>query len=275
MLDGHANQIAGPRPALRQMSGLPASQGAWIFVSHSNRDFDKVRHVRDTLESAGHRPLLFFLKSLDDDSEIDGLIKAEIDAREWFILCDSANSRASNWVGREVAYIRTLGDKVYTEIDLDDQPAAQSSKALLLARRASVFPIYARADSDAAAYIADLLLAHDFGVFRDLDLASSDDWRANTEDALLDAARRGWVIILLSPDALRSEFVIAELYRALGVRGVNLLPIIVRDVETTLAGFPPDVRDALLHAEWLDFTPANRERNTPRLLATLRRRSMV
>jgi hypothetical protein len=111
MLDGHANQIAGPRPALRQMSGLPASQGAWIFVSHSNRDFDKVRHVRDTLESAGHRPLLFFLKSLDDDSEIDGLIKAEIDAREWFILCDSANSRASNWVGREVAYIRTLGDK--------------------------------------------------------------------------------------------------------------------------------------------------------------------
>jgi hypothetical protein len=274
MLDGHAHQIARPRPALHGMNGLPASQGAWIFVSHSNRDFDKVRHVRDTLESAGHRPLLFFLKSLDDDSGIDGLIKAEIHAREWFILCDSANARASTWVGKEVAYIRTLHDKVYIEIDLDDPPAAQSSKALGLARRASVFPVYARADSDDAAYIADLLLAHDFGVFRDLDLAGGDDWRATTGDALLDAARRGWVIILLSPEALRSEFVIAELDLALRVPGVNLLPIVVRDVETTLAGFSPDVRQALLHLEWLDFTPANRERNTPRLIATLKRRNM-
>lgn len=274
MLVGHGHRIAGPPHASTPMNALPVSQGAWIFVSHSNLDFERVRHVRDTLEGGGHRPLLFFLKSLDDDDEIDGLIKAEIDAREWFILCDSANSRASTWVGKEVAYIRTLPDKVYTVIDLDDQPARQATAALALARRASVFPIYARADAEVADLIAEILLAHDFGIFRDLDLAAGDDWPAATEDALLDAARRGWILILLSPDALRSEFVMAELYMALRVPGVNVLPIVVRDVDRTLAGFPREIQDALLHAEWLDFTPANRERNTPRLLATLRRRSM-
>jgi hypothetical protein len=51
-------------------------EGAWIFLSHSHRDLHEVRHVRDALEAKGHQPLLFFLKCLDDDAEIDDLIGA-------------------------------------------------------------------------------------------------------------------------------------------------------------------------------------------------------
>jgi hypothetical protein len=38
--------------------------GAWIFLSHSNKDFEKVREIRNDLEQLGHRPLMFFLKCL-------------------------------------------------------------------------------------------------------------------------------------------------------------------------------------------------------------------
>ena len=56
---------------------LPAQrQGAWIFVSHSHRDLEKVRPIRNELERRGHHPLLFLLKCLeDDDARLPELIR--------------------------------------------------------------------------------------------------------------------------------------------------------------------------------------------------------
>ena len=34
----------------------------WIFLSHSNKDYESVRKVRNLLEDEGRRPLMFFLK---------------------------------------------------------------------------------------------------------------------------------------------------------------------------------------------------------------------
>jgi len=65
---------------------------AWIFVSHSSRDLEKVRRVRNAIEAAGGEPILFFLKCLSDHDEIDELIKREIEARNFFLLCDSSNA---------------------------------------------------------------------------------------------------------------------------------------------------------------------------------------
>ena len=49
--------------------------GAWIFLSHSHHDLEKVRHIRNELERRGHHPLLFFRKCLeDDDARLPGLI---------------------------------------------------------------------------------------------------------------------------------------------------------------------------------------------------------
>lgn len=91
---------------------------AWVFLSHSNKDFDQIIRVRNRLEELDYRPLLFFLKCLDDDKEIFELIKREIRARDRFILCDSKNSRESEWVQKEVAYIKSLG-RPYELINLD------------------------------------------------------------------------------------------------------------------------------------------------------------
>ena len=90
----------------------------WVFLSHSNKDYEKVIKVRDLLEKNSFRPLMFFLKCLNDDDEIDELIKREIDSRGRFILCDSENSRNSYWVKREVEYIKSK-QRVYQTIDID------------------------------------------------------------------------------------------------------------------------------------------------------------
>lgn len=77
----------------------------WVFISHSNKDFYKVRLIRNALENKGFMPILFYLKSISDDDEICDLIKREIDARNRFILCDSIYSRLSRYVQTEVQYI--------------------------------------------------------------------------------------------------------------------------------------------------------------------------
>ena len=61
---------------------LQKSKGGYIFLSHSHEDIEKVREIRNSLEQDGFEPLCFYLKCLSDDSEIEDLIKREIDARE-------------------------------------------------------------------------------------------------------------------------------------------------------------------------------------------------
>ena len=125
----------------------PPDEGAWIFVSHSHRDLREVRRVRDTLESKGHQPLLFFLKCLNDDSEIDDLIRREIQARQFFLLCDSPNARDSNWVQQERRLIKDLAGKVSLTVDLAGPWQDQLGAIDELSRRATVYLSYSRRDS--------------------------------------------------------------------------------------------------------------------------------
>ena len=98
-------------------------KGIWVFLSHSNKDYEKVRQVGNILEQQGYRPLMFFLNCLNDDNEIDGLIKREIDSREKFILCDSMNAQNSKWVQEEVNYIKKknrLWEKINVDSSIED-----------------------------------------------------------------------------------------------------------------------------------------------------------
>ena len=72
--------------------------GGYVFISHSHKDIAEVRKLRNRLEENGFEPLCFYLKCLTDKDEVDGLIKREIDAREWFVYVDSPNARDSEWV---------------------------------------------------------------------------------------------------------------------------------------------------------------------------------
>lgn len=99
------------------MANMTENNDIWIFLSHSNKDYEKVRQVRNLLEEHSLRPIMFFLKCLNDNDEIDSLIKREIDCRTRFILCDSENARNSYWVQKEMEYIKSQNRHLVT-IDL-------------------------------------------------------------------------------------------------------------------------------------------------------------
>jgi hypothetical protein len=79
----------------------------WVFLSHSNKDYDRVKEVRNMLESMSFRPIMFYLLCLSDNDEVDNLIKREIDARTRFIYCDSENHILRSF---------TLEDQVFSKI---------------------------------------------------------------------------------------------------------------------------------------------------------------
>lgn len=92
-------------------------EGFWVFISHSTKDFERVRLVRNALEDSGFRPILFYLKCMENEEEVNELLKREIDARRRFILCDSPNAQASKFVQSEVNYIRAQ-QRMYEIVDL-------------------------------------------------------------------------------------------------------------------------------------------------------------
>jgi hypothetical protein len=76
-------------------------------------------------------------------------VRREIDAREWFLLGESTNSRNSQWVTREIEIITALPDRVYESVDLEVYLAAQVQQANKLAKRATVLLSYAHLEQDA------------------------------------------------------------------------------------------------------------------------------
>ena len=94
--------------------------GGSVFISHCHKDLPSVRMIRNRMEEEGFEPICFYLKCLTDESEIDSLIKREIDARDLFVFADSENSRKSSWVRRERAYIESSPNRKSYVVDLDD-----------------------------------------------------------------------------------------------------------------------------------------------------------
>ena len=148
--------------------------GGWIFISHSHLDIDIVRRIRNKLEDRGFEPLMFFLKCLNDDNEIESLIKREINEREWFIYVESDNAANSRWVKSEREYIAQLsGKKVFT-IDINGDITQQVEN---ITRQLKVFISYARKDRAVYEIIKQALLSSDFLVFDDNEIPVGVDFR--------------------------------------------------------------------------------------------------
>lgn len=170
----------------------------WVFVSHSNRDFDTVRMVRNALEEWNFRPLLFFLKCLDQENEVSDLIKREIECRTRFLLCESEHTRDRNgWVQKEVAYIQSL-DRQYDVINLSES-VEEIYNALNCFRRASTIYIsHSDSENELATMLAKRLVKYDFDViFEQIN---------DSEDRIKDAIETGVFIPIISKDFSISRF---------------------------------------------------------------------
>ncbi len=205
------------------------SKGGYIFLSHSHDDIIKVRVIRNSLEERGFEPLCFYLKCLEDKKEIEDLIKREIDAREWFVFVDSENSRKSEWVTLEREYITKTNNKKIITVNINDEIAVKDTIDKLT-HNLRVFMSYSHKDRDIADRFRKHLENKDYLVFNDNDIAAGANWVEAAATAIVDAAKDGCVLALITPNSINSRYVINEIFLAVEKKG-NVIPVIIGDVE--------------------------------------------
>ena len=240
---------------------------AWVFVSHTNRDLNKVRQVRDAIEQAGAQPILFFLKCLSDHDEIDDLIKREIEARRFFLLCDSANAKKSKWVQDEIAHVKSLKGRKIEVIDLDSDWRKQVTGVANIVRRATIFLSYSHSDDSIVAPVRDALSALDFATWDDSkDLGAGERFADSIESAIGDAARFGYFLHFISRSSLRSRWVSHETERALELdMESRYIPIALDPIESISDDLPAHIRDRQV----IDYSHRDPDRMLPILLRLL------
>lgn len=244
-------------------------EGAWIFLSHSHRDLDKVRQIRDVLERKGHNPLIFFLKCLEDDgSELPDLLRREIGARTWFILCDSPNARSSKWVQEEVKMIKSLEGKVFEIVDLSKDLQAELHKLAAISKRATIFLSYADRDADIAQRVSVALTRADFRVFQDIDFGRT------IQSAIDESLANGFVMLLLSLNSLLSDYCKEEtdyaLRKAHASQQSNVIPVLIKEASQVLAALPLQL--ALINC--FDLTKGDFKDRMAELIHSLKTRQM-
>ncbi|WP_243310858.1 toll/interleukin-1 receptor domain-containing protein [Fundidesulfovibrio agrisoli] len=249
--------------------------GAWIFLSHSNKDWNKVRKVRNYLEEKGNRPLLFFLKCMDDDQELDRLIKLEIESRSWFLLCDSENAQKSKWVQNEVSYIKQLTGKYYEAIDLNGPLHDQIDKINRLIKRATVYINHTRDDLDVGVNIAKELEKHDYILKSFLDFGT--DFSKSMTSLIREALDCGFVLFLLTQTSIFSTATIAEIEVAVEYAAKNnymdyIIPITLVDPRYLMSVMPAHIKMLLYDLRWEDFSEGDFHQNIQSLVARMRDR---
>jgi TIR domain len=236
-------------------------QKAWVFVSHSTRDLSEIRKIRNETELQGGEPLLFFLKCVSDSDELDILLKREIEARRYFLLCDSAAASASKWVQDEVRHVASLPGKRCESLRVNAPWRDQQLAIARLLREATIYACYARSDR----HIVDPLLARlapqEFGILEPFHPeASGPPLREELRDAI---ERSGYFLDFLSEASLGSRWCRFEArhFLDLNSNGSRYIPVILEpglNLESV-----PEARDALA----INFV----ERNVEAFIAQLER----
>ena len=234
-------------------------------MSHSTRDLEKVRRVRNAIEAAGGEPILFFLKCLADHDEIDKLIKREIEARNFFLLCDSSNAKSSKWVQDEIAHVNSLLEKRIETINLEADWQSQLGSIKAILQYATVFLSYVHSDEEAIAPIRTALIANDFSVW-DPSHASlaGDNLTKQIRSTMEDAADFGFFIHFLSQNSLESKSAAYEIDAALSLGG-KYIPIFLEPQSAIAELMPESVRGR----PGIDYSERNVVTLMPRLLHAL------
>ncbi len=189
-----------------------------IFLSHSSKDIEKVRKIRDILESMEYEPLLFHMKCLDDDNEIlEDFIKKEIDARNIFVYCKSKNSEASVWVQKELDYIKNASNKRLYVIDIE-KPLSETLVSFLLTlaeiiKKNKVFISCSHADRVLADVVTRALEKQGYEVVRYNYYDPTENERHERDIASI--AKNGIFLPIITRNFLNSVYCRSEIEKAL------------------------------------------------------------
>ena len=239
-------------------------EGGWIFISHSHRDIEKVRRIRNRLEEMGLEPLMFYLKCLSDENEIEELIKREIDERDWFIYADSASARDSNWVRTEREYIESLAGKNVFTINLDGDMDAQLTAIDHITRQLKVFIVSACRDKPLVDRIRKKLLERDMMVLYDDESLPGDlELTMSVEDKLRYVYNDGFVLFVITERVASSDFVRYEITRTMEMGG-KIVPVYVGS-----ATLPESVRSLLMDSVGVTISPCPTDEELDRVVSLI------
>ena len=229
-------------------------EGFWVFVSHSTKDFERVRLVRNALEDSGFRPILFYLKCLENETEVNDLLKREIDARKRFILCDSPNAQASKFVQSEVDYIRSK-NRMYeiidiSQIDMNSQDAETEVLELIkpFKRRTKIFINNDHKDSKISSIVKTTFEAEGFSVVDSTSIfydawknipGGSATWaddvdrlsRIFLKSEIVSTLNEGYFVSLISTTSIKNDLQLFEIEQAFDIDSSRVFPVIINDVK--------------------------------------------
>ncbi len=187
----------------------------WIFVSHSSLDLEKVREIRNYLEEKGAGPLLFHLKCIEKDENLFQLLEKEIEARAFFLLCDSENAQNSSFVQREWQIASSQMRKRLLKIDISQELELNKKKIDDFLSLTNIFASFAWRDNEKVNPILEKLALKDFGIFFDESLKSGEVFYEEFRNKLESSSKNGIILIFLSRNSISSQFAKYEIGLAL------------------------------------------------------------
>ena len=203
----------------------------WIFLTHYSQDIKKVRMIRNEFERLGHNPLAFHLKCLNADTaegkkELDSLIKREIDARQWFIFCDNPNYY-SEWVDMEKAYVIDQRKEFIWKIDMTADIETILNKVRKICMDIEVYISCAYCDREKIQPLIKALSDRDYSVWTpESKLQAGDTFANQISTAINRCTYKGFYIIVISEESLKSSFVADELAFA-SSQGAWIVPVVI------------------------------------------------
>ena len=212
---------------------MNSNNDIWVFLSHSNKDYEKVRILRNILEENGFRPIMLYLRCKEDSSKIEELrqlIFDEIDHRNRFIYCKSPNAEGSRWVDEEIQYIKSK-DRIFETIDIEQSEEGIVKQLNDFRKKSNIFISYQRDDIELAKSIANRLKKYEFNVFIDFeDIQAGELFHNQISNALLNAVNNGYVITLLNdrilnPNSWVRDEVITALHKGIHTEQ-SIIPVI-------------------------------------------------
>ena len=245
----------------------------YFFISHSHLDIEKVRIIRNIIEETFfYEPILFFLKCLSDENEINALLQREIDERIWFVYCKSENAEKSKYVQRERSYIDRLMKsgkyKRLVNIELDefeiwDERCYEYIRRQIAyqIRKTKIFLSFSRRDKEIAELLHERFTERGYSVWWDFDVQAGEIWGESVGNKIKEHSYKDGIILpLLTENSLHSSSFMTEIGCALG-KGAMVLPIIFGDTGTASA-LPPDIS----RIRYYRFDTADAETSFERLL---------
>ena len=213
----------------------------WVFLSHSSKDYESVKLVRNYLEDNGFSALMFYLKCLEDKNNeklVQDIIKWEIESRNIFVLCNSEEAKSSSWVKKEFEHVNSLQNKIIKEIDMETfkyKKATALSVLDTLINNATLYFIYHSENREIVTKIYDFLNNKGFKILKNNSNTTSNTNNKKSENfvsAIEEASEQGTILIFLSKKVLDSKWFWTEKEIALDTNNKNFItPIVLDDVE--------------------------------------------